>query len=581
MKKSLLVLLPVLSGLVLTGCNGGGEEPTSSNPTSAPTSQPTSTPTSSPISQPTSVPTSLPSPTSTGNTSANPTSAPTSAPTSTPTSAAPETPKDAFIKARNNTVGKDVAGFEYDYTLEVSGSYMTYSLSGKTEGNTKYNKSSDVPFYDRHENSGDLFYDGVKYEFKKDGQIHEISLDKEGFINKYTRKAASEDFLVDSSSFAKALFEYDDSKIKSVEKTNNANEYELKTGFNATKAISLIGNYVNHPMVERIIGSLPETSVTTKMLVTFASEVLNTYKYSMVIDVADVKFSLSYDLTFKHSATAPAIDAKTFNDVAVTSEGIASAKNEIQGYLDNYKALEHSSYDFVAKTAVDYAKKNAINATVDGFTKRKVSSGESFYLNDYEVDTDHKNADLYKDKGLKDCHGGRAKLSTGEVHDLEKKLLGGYKDLGVVTHNDVDNYYLLDILGSLSNVIFIQKVTDSTKNMITYAIGGDEASTVSVLNYFNNNLRLNPVGECSVDVKAFGEFTASSVSVKQFKFNIVITNGALSNIKVVTNGSIVASFPGSRDFQTANDAGFKLDYKLTVTDKGSSYEPASEVSKVK
>ena len=63
--KSLLVSL-FTCGLLLAGCNGGGETSTSS-PTSSPTSQPTSAPTSSPTSAPTSAPTS------------EPTSAPTSA----------------------------------------------------------------------------------------------------------------------------------------------------------------------------------------------------------------------------------------------------------------------------------------------------------------------------------------------------------------------------------------------------------------------------------------------------------------------------------------------------------------------
>ena len=215
------------------------------------------------------------------------------------------------------------------------------------------------------------------------------------------------------------------------------------------------------------------------------------------------------------------------------------------------------------------------------WTKRKVGGSDVYYLNDYEIDTDHKNADLYKESGLKDCHGGRVKLSNGEVHDLKKKTLGGYSDVATVTSENVDNYYLLDVLGMFENVSFIQKITNSSKNTVTYAIGTDTAGAVAVLKAFNSALRLNPLGECSADVKAFGAFADSSVTIKNFKFKIVVTNGALSDISLTMNGKMSASFPGSRDFATAQDAGFKLEYTLKVTDKGSSYEPEASVDKVK
>lgn len=489
--------------------------------------------------------------------------------------------QEAFKKARANTIGDDLPGYEYDYTVTVTASYMGVGLSGSTTGNTKYNASSnDVTFYDAHENSGALFNDGSKYSIKKGNDLHEISVDENGTVKKYVIKNVGSEYKYDSSSFAKAVFEYDDEKLKEISPTSVANEYQLKTSFNASSGISLVGNYVNHPMVEKIIGELPETSVGTGMFVTFSGDKLNTYRYVMSIDVSGVQFNLSYNLTFKNVGVAPTITPKVFNDTYVSETDVANLKTEINGYLNAYKALEHSSFDFKAKTAVDYAKKNAINATVDGWTKRKVVGSDVYYLNDYEVDTDHKNADLYKSQGLKDCHGGRVKLSTGEVHDLKKKVLSGYTDVGTATHNPIDNYYLLDILEMVPNVTFIQKVIDTSKGTTTYAIGTDTNGAVSVLNAFNEALRLNALRECSVDVKAFGSFAANSVTVKNFKFKIVIKNGALSEISLKINGKMSASFPESRDFTEAQDAGYKLDYSLEVTDKGSSYEPANSVNNI-
>jgi hypothetical protein len=69
--------------------------------------------------------------------------------------------------------------------------------------------------------------------------------------------------------------------------------------------------------------------------------------------------------------------------------------------------------------------------------------------------------------------------------------------------------------------------------------------------------------------------------MKDFKFSITIEGGKLSEIALTTNGAMKTALAGSRDFETAAEAGFKLDYKLTVTDKGDSYEPAATVDKVK
>lgn len=493
--------------------------------------------------------------------------------------------QEAFQKARNNTIGDSVAGYEYDYTLDVTAGYMSLNLAGNTVGNSKYVAgSTDISFYDEHVNSGALFYDGSKYQIKKGRELHEISLDENENVKKYKIEEVGEDYKYDSSSFAKAVFQYSDDKLKSIKPTSVPNEYKLDVSFNPSAAIALVGNYVNHPMVEKLIGALPDTSVTTAMFVTFSGDKLDTYRYTMGIDVSGVKFDLTYALTFKNQGKAPTITPKVFNGTYVSNADVALMKNEINGHLNAYRALEHSSYDVLAKTAVDYPKKNAINATINGSTKRKVSGDDVYFLNDFEIDTDHKNADLYKDKGLKDCHGGRAKLSTGEVHDLKKKVLGGYSDVKTVTDyvkGSADDYYLLDVMGMFSTITFVQKIINTEKGTITYNLGTTDAGVASVLGAFNDALRLNALGECSTDVKAFGSFVASSVAAKDFKFQITILNGSLSEVSLKMNGSFSASFPESRDFTQAQDAGFTLNYSLKVTDKGASYEPAATVDKVK
>lgn len=489
--------------------------------------------------------------------------------------------KEAFLIARDKTVGEEVTGYEYDYTLDMAAGYMGLSLKGNSAGNTKYNsKLTDVSFYDEHVNSGALFYDGSKYSIKKQSSLHEISLNAKEVVKKYIIKNVGDKYRYDSSSFAKAIFEYSDEQIKNIEKTSTKNEYRLTTSINISTIVALIGNYANHPMVEKIIGTLPATSVATGAYVVFENEVINSYRYVMNINISDFSFSLEYKLSFKNVGAAPTIVPAVFNNTYVSTTDVDLIKAEINSYINDFKQLERSSYDFKVKTAVDYAKKNAINATVNGWTKRKVTSEDIYYLNDYEIDTDLKNADLYKEAGLKDCHAGRAKLSTGEVHDLKNKALGGYDDLGVIDHDEADNYYLLDVLSMLKNVSFIQKNTDTKTETATYSIGASTADVVNVLKEFNKTLRLNPLGQSIVDVKAFGSFDENSVSVKSFDFEIVVVKGALSEINLVTNGKMSVSYPSSRDFTTADDAGYKLSYNLTVTDKASKFEPAETVKKI-
>lgn len=490
--------------------------------------------------------------------------------------------KTAFAKARENTIGEAVPGYEYDYTLHMSVSYSSFSFSGDTSGRAQYVKgANDVRYYDNHTNSGALFYDGSKYEILKGATMHTISFDENDTVTKYKTENVGEDYRYDSSSFAKAIFEYDETKLKSISRTTVPDEYQLQTSFNASSGIALIGKYVNHPIVESLIGNVPETDVKTGMYVTFSGKTLNTYRYTMNISVSSVTMSLTYHLTFRNVGAAPTITPRALHDIYISESEINTAKAAIQSPLNAYQALTHSSYDFTVKTGVDYDGKNAINATVQGFTKRKVDAGTSYFLNDYEVDTDLKNADLYKDKGLKDCHGGRVKLSTGEVHDLKKKLTSGYTDVKTVEADDADDFYLFNLLSEVSKFTFIQKITDTKKGTTLYSIGGDDASAVEMLNYFNDHLRLNALGECSVDVKAFGSFSSDTVSVKDFRFTVLTNGSGVSEISVKVNGKMQTAFPESKEFSTTRDAAFDLKFTLTITNKGSAYEPAAEVSKVK
>ena len=200
---------------------------------------------------------------------------------------------EAFSKAREKTIGVNVLGYEYDYTVTANASYKGVSLNGTTIGNTKYSSTSNVKFYDEKSNSGLLFNDGSKYQIRHDNVIQKITLNEKFEVKKFETEVVNDDFTYDTSSFAKALFEYEEDQLKSIEKQSNG-EYKLKTSMSISKGVALVGNYLNHPMVEKIIGTLPETSVNTDMFVTFSNGEVNTYRYVMNINVTDLTLDLEY-----------------------------------------------------------------------------------------------------------------------------------------------------------------------------------------------------------------------------------------------------------------------------------------------
>ena len=87
---------------------------------------------------------------------------------------------------------------------------------------------------------------------------------------------------------------------------------KLKTSFNASSAISLLGNNINNPLIEAAIAKLPETAVDTGMYVTFDNGEISSYRYEMKINSAGIELSLIYSLKFDNVGTAQSIIPKTF-----------------------------------------------------------------------------------------------------------------------------------------------------------------------------------------------------------------------------------------------------------------------------
>ncbi len=333
-----------------------------------------------------------------------------------------EDAKKTFLEAREKTVGDSVSSFEYEYNITANVKYSALTLEGTTVGNTKYNKDLETSFLDVHQNSGALFFDGSQTSFQSDGIYTKVEIDNDGTINDYKFENINYQTKTEFNIFNKAIFEFKDNEITNLKKTDNKGEYEILTTLNFTTIVSTLGEYLANPFVKIALRNVPLNEIDAKSIVSFDNGFIDKYKYLFAVNVEGINFTLAYEMDMKTIDNNTSISTPTYDDVHINSEEISLIKTEIDTYLNQYKNLQHSGYDFELKSGVDFDGSNSIDATVKGSTRRKVGS-QSYFINDIEIDSDLKNGDLYKSAGLKDIHVYKTILSNNDAYIIEKKAL--------------------------------------------------------------------------------------------------------------------------------------------------------------
>lgn len=489
--------------------------------------------------------------------------------------------EEAFREARKNTVGADIPGFEYTYTMDVSASYLGFSLSGNTEGSVKYSSVGDVSYYDESVNSGALLYDRSNYKICRGSSLQKISLDENGKMISFSADQVIPGYKYDSSSFAKAIFTYSDNQLGSVSSTGKSGVYKLNSSMSFSSVIALIADNINNPVVEKMLGDLPETSADTALYVTFDGDQIGTYTYEFKVSVSELQFELKYSLNFIDVGVAESITPRSFEKVALSPEDIEDLKNEVDLVVDEFKNRESSGYDFSAKTGVDFGLTTGeINSTFAGTAYRKLENESVYFHNDIEIDSDYKNKDLYKDKGIEDVHVKLTKLSNGEVHLIEKKLLiDATQKVENFTDSEMTSFYLFDILANSGEYSFAQK--EVLGDTVIYTFGLTNDGVAILLAWLNGSLDLDPLGKASVDALVYGNFDASSVLLNSGTISVKLRNEALEEISVKAEGDFKTSFAESADFTTTNNAQVKLDMKIEVKADGNSFEPFDSVKDAK
>lgn len=486
-----------------------------------------------------------------------------------------------FLEARENTIGNEISSFEYDYIINASASALSQSFTGTVNGNTKYNQNSIVTYYDVHENSGILFNDGYKYKIKKGNQLQTISLDENGNMIKFENELVDSSFKCDFGSFAKALFSYSDSDIKSIEQTNVSGKYKVNTKVGASDVIALIGNNLNNPIVEHLICPLPATEVKTDMYVTFNNDKIDTYTYEIRINVSVVEFYLEYTLQFKNINNVSNIIVKEFDNVALSTDTIKNQKDIVYGHLNEFINQKSSGYNYKLTTGIDHGYTSLeINSTFNGSSYRNIIDDEVYFHNHIEIDSDYKNNDVYKNVGITDVEVKKTKLANGDVYLIEKKLLADkVNSISDYIENDYDSYFLYNAYSEFNNITFIQTKTDGDKTI--YSLGIAQEDVVSLLIWMNNNLDLDPLNNATANVSIFGEFNENSVIVDKVLFEVTITDGQLSMMRIVCEGQYETCLIGSKDFAELKSAVFDFDLTIIVDEDGYSFAPYTSINEAK
>ncbi len=479
---------------------------------------------------------------------------------------------DFFLMARDNTVGDAVSGFEYNYTYQISGTVAGISVNGTQTGVSKYADGKDVSYFDHRTNSGLLFNDGEIYEYKKGQTNNHLELDEDGRVIDFTSETLASAKKYDSSSFAKALFTYKSEDIKSISKDGNA--YIIKGGKTLSGLGDTILNNVNHPLVEKALGELPDTSAETSVKVTFNGDKIATYEYNFTINVNIVTLQIKYTIDFKGANEIPTITLPTFENLYISADEINACLSSINSSINSYKAASASENTFKLQTAVDFGIKNsAINATYAGESKRGVTSGEVDFINLIEVDSDLKNNDLYGAQNLKDIKFVRGNLADGTIYDREKGMIS-YGDPVVSSATDrvkTDEYFLLldNTFFSVGNIGSVSVLTKEGNKI--YSLTLTKSGACAFLDYVNEYATLNPMH--TSELKVLGAYDKNELSISEAIVTIktdATTNSLISldfDIECKSN----VKYEGSRDFGTSARASIDVELEFTPKSAVSAY----------
>lgn len=484
--------------------------------------------------------------------------------------------RDYFLASRDRTVAGQ---FEYNFDLSVTTKISAINGPGALiSGKSQYNPSAATTFLTREARSGLLVGDGDVYKFKSGNKLLTFKVNTEGKLSSYHDEEVDASFKYDTSNFAKALFEYEDDDINAVVDTG-IGRYEVKYTSASSLVTSALG-FLNHPLVDKIVSlyvNLPTKDAVLSTYVTYQNGFIKKYSYEFSISVSAGTLTFAYDLDFGKVGSGVTIITPTFPGYILTENEVQSTLTTVRSTLNNYKALQKSGYTYRIDTEMKYPQSGfAIDATLQGRTKRVISGGVNYFWNRVKFDSDYKNADLYKDKIFGDYERFRVRYANGDVYDVHDRvfpLSNVHTKIENYANASIDEFYaFLDPNFFVrSHVDAIQLVTDGS--LKTYSFSVNNQAVMSLLSFVDTTIRtdLNGVNE----FKIFNDPT--DLTPNAIKLNLILENDVFKGFDIVIDGALENTYPDTI-FEGAAD--FKLKINIAANSLGDTYTAPTKDSEV-
>lgn len=468
------------------------------------------------------------------------------------------TNKEYFLTARDKTVNSN---YTYEDTLSITTNVPLISDTMR-KGIIKQRTSDDFSYLACYTSSGALLSDGESYILHKGNLREEIKLKEDGTLDGFSTKSIEDS---DSSTFAKAIFEYEADDIESLVYVSN-NKYELKTTANASSVISSILGIFNNPVISSIISVLPEVSPSYDMYVTYDGDYIDTYTYEFEVSATlpifgDVTLTVEYSLDFINYDT-PALEEPKVPSLFISSAEIDEAGNTFKTDLEEYKSKEVSKYKYELDINVE-DEESPYTANVQGEATRKHYNDNIYFNNHITTDTNFKTHPAYeKIEGIDGYEINRANIADGSVYSVTDTW-GWNNDIkNSTSRGNVDNYYLLidsDIFSS-SYIVVGQKTDKGSYSFIL-----NNEGILKLLKLFNEQFYLE---EDSNEIKVLGIYDEDSVVVEEANIEVVYVEGILSEINITITGTIDTTY----DKNQLNDAEFEIEYSMKIDSSIEDYD---------
>lgn len=486
------------------------------------------------------------------------------------------TPKQIFVRAKNKTYENNV--YEYTYVAKAQIKFkdaISWSPA-QLSGTIQYDASAEgTQYFHKKDVTGALVFDYTTYTYNQGLDMITINANEKKDFSIVNKDTLPNNYQFETNSIGLILKTLADNDNLKVTKDGSKYNLDLKTSFAQDSLLSVL-NYVDS---QKIINTLSEYT-TDKWGVGFGYSCYATlnndetsvsaFHFDASVNIKDaVEIGFEFDQTFSKVGSGVKIQLPEFENTFVSKTDIESNLGTLNTALAEAKK---NYYTYKLKTGVDHgvSKSNplglAVNSKSAGYARREIKDGQVYFHNRLEVDSDYKNKDQLGDL-VKDYERYRAKLSTGEVYDIEDGILKNTYTLMEGYNNDeIDDYYMMINSSWFTgdSVKIMRKTTDKSGN-VTYRLGVGADTIKTILEDYNKSIRIDATGVTPVKVYDIRSEFETKKSEIEFTLD---QNGKMTNIDFDLKGFYVC--------ETGKQVKYDCDLEIEFNYKKKAYEAPAD-----